>query len=82
MRENQTGLSFRFFEAMALKKKVITNNSTVKEYDFYNSENIMVVKDDLSNIERSFFDSSYQELQPEIYNKYTIQNWVKTVFGL
>lgn len=82
IRENQTGLSFRIFEAMALKKKIITNNQTVKEYDFYNPENIMIIKDDLSNLEKSFFETEYQELAPEIYRKYTLQSWVETVFKL
>ncbi|QBO58179.1 glycosyltransferase [Chryseobacterium salivictor] len=82
MRDNQTGLSFRFFEAMALKKKIITNNPTVKEYDFYRPENILVLNDDLSNLDRSFFESDYQELPVDVYEKYRIKHWVETVFEL
>lgn len=82
MRENQTGLSFRFFEAMALKKKIITNNPTVKEYDFYRPENILVLNHDLSNVDKLFFETNYQELPVEIYKKYTIEKWVETVFRL
>ena len=82
MRNNQTGLSFRFFEAMALKKKIITNNPTVKDYDFYTPENILVLNEDFSNIDPAFFQSTYQELAPEIYKKYTIGTWVETVFNL
>ncbi len=82
VRENQYGLSFRIFEAMALKKKVITNNATIAEYDFYNPKNILILKDDLSNIEKSFFGSDYEDLPKEIYEKYTLNNWVKTVFEL
>lgn len=82
MRENQTGLSFRFFEAMALNKKVITNNPTVKEYDFYNPENILILNDNFSNIDRNFFDVDYQDLPEAIYSRYTIENWVETVFSL
>lgn len=82
VRENQDGLSFRIFEAMALKKKIITNNKTIKEYDFYDPENILIINKDLSNIERSFFESDYQDIDPEIYHKYTLDNWVKTIFDL
>ena len=82
MRDNQTGLSFRFFEAMALKKKIITNNPTIQEYDFYRPENILVLKDDLSNLDASFFEGAYEELPTEIYEKYGIENWVETVFSL
>ena len=82
VRENQDGLSFRIFEAMALKKKIITNNETIQDYDFYDPKNILIIKEDLSNLEKSFFESDYQNLKPEIYQKYTLENWVKIVFNL
>lgn len=82
VRDNQSGLSFRIFEAMALKQKIITTNDTIDTYEFYNPNNILIVNDDLSNIEPSFFETDYQELAPEIYYKYTLENWVKTVFEL
>lgn len=82
IRDKQTGLSFRIFEAMALKKKIITNNHTIKDYDFYNENNILVLNEDFSNLQKSFFETDYQELDPEIYRKYTLENWVKIVFDL
>lgn len=81
-RNHQMGLSFRIFEAMALEKKFITDNHNIKNYDFYNPENILVLNEDFSNIERSFFESEYQKLPQEIYYKYTLDNWVNTVFNL
>ena len=81
-RENQMGLSFRIFEAMALEKKFITDNQTIKNYGFYNPENILILNDELSNIEKSFFETDYQKLPDEIYYKYTLDNWVNTVFNL
>ncbi|RXJ49839.1 glycosyltransferase family protein [Gelidibacter gilvus] len=82
VRKNQDGLSFRIFEAMALKKKIITNNDTIKDYAFYKPENILIINEDLSNLNKSFFETDYQELKPEIYNEYTLDNWVKIVFNL
>jgi len=81
-RDNQMGLSFRIFEAMALEKKFITDNRTIKNYDFYNPENILILNDDFSNIEKSFFETDYQKLPEGIYYKYTLDNWVNTVFNL
>lgn len=81
-REHQEGLSFRIFEAMALEKKIITDNSAIKNYNFYNSENILILNDDFSNLEKSFFESDYQKLSKEIYYQYTLDNWVKTVFDI
>ena len=56
MRENQYGLSFRVFEAMALEKKIITDNEKIKNYDFYNPNNILVLNKDFSNITKEFFE--------------------------
>lgn len=81
-RHNQMGLSFRIFEAMALEKKFITDNQNIKNYDFYNSKNILILNDDFSNIEKSFFETKYEKLPDEIYYKYTLNNWVNTVFNL
>lgn len=82
MRENQHGLSFRVFEAMALEKKIITDNEKIKQYDFYNPTNILVLNEDFSNLNKDFFEKPYEKLPEEIYQKYTIDNWVKQVFNL
>ena len=82
MRKNQYGLSFRIFEAMALEKKIITDNEKIKNYDFYNSNNILVLNKDFSNITKDFFETPYQPLPEEIYEKYTLEKWVEQVFNL
>ena len=82
MRKNQYGLSFRIFEAMALEKKIITDNQKIKNYDFYNSNNILVLNKDFSNITKDFFETPYQTLPKKIYEKYTLEKWVERVFNL
>lgn len=81
VRSEQCGLSFRIFEAMALQRKIITNNLQVKKYDFYHPNNIFVLEENLK-IDPDFFTTPYQELPQEIYQKYTIENWIKKVFNL
>lgn len=82
VREHQSGLSFRIFEAMALNRKIITANPYVKQYDFYNPNNILVLNEDLSNLDKAFFETDYEPIPEEIYKKYTLENWVKAVFRL
>lgn len=82
VRENQSGLSFRIFEAMALGKKIISNNESLKNYDFYKPENILILNKDLNNLNKGFFETLYEPLPEEIYQKYTLENWVETVFEL
>lgn len=82
VRENQSGLSFRIFEALGLQKKIITNNATITDFDFYNPKNILVIDSDASSIDKKFIESPYQILTSAIYAKYTIENWVGTIFKL
>jgi glycosyltransferase involved in cell wall biosynthesis len=81
-RENQHGLSFRVFEAMALEKKIITDNEFIKSYDFYNPNNILVLNETCSNLQKSFFELPYQPISKDIYYKYTLDNWINVVFKL
>ncbi len=80
VRPKQTGLSFRIFEAMALHKKIITNNQTITQYDFYNPNNILVIDNQDVKLPDDFLNSKYEEIPAEIYQKYTLKHWVQTVF--
>ena len=82
VRDQQSGLSFRIFEAMAYQKKIITSNASVKEYDFYNPNNILIINEETLPIEASFFTTPYEPIPNEIYEKYTLNHWVNTIFGL
>lgn len=73
------GLSFRFFEALYYKKKLITNNESVKKYDFYNANNIFITNfEDLDGIEE-FLDKPYIEIDKNIVEKYGFKNWSRYV---
>ncbi|MCY0978741.1 hypothetical protein PGH12_10360 [Chryseobacterium wangxinyae] len=76
-RNGQEGLSFRVFESLGLKKKLITTNKDIINYDFYNPENIFVIADlDNIMIPQSFFENAYVPVSEQILNKYLIENWV------
>nr|WP_315221013.1 hypothetical protein [uncultured Flavobacterium sp.] len=83
IRKDHNGLSFRIFEALAMQKKIITTNKSISEYDFYNPNNILILDENATIvINPDFLATPYEPLDEEIYNKYTIENWVKTVFKL
>ena len=77
----QAGLSFRFFEAMAARKKVITTNRHVLDYDFYNPANILVIDEADPVIPASFISAPYVDIPEPIYRKYTLQGWTATVLA-
>lgn len=81
-RDDQSGLSFRVFESMMYRKKLITSNADILNYDFYNPDNILVVNKEVSNITKEFFETEYQDLNENIYDKYTLKRWCEKVFDL
>ena len=81
-RAASTGLSFRVFESLAYQKKLITTNEAVKRYAFFDPNNILVIDPENIEIPKEFFETPYNPIDQDVYNKYTIENWVKTVFGL
>lgn len=76
-RNEQQGLSFRVFESLGFHKKLITTNTDIINYDFYNDKNIFVI-DDINdiNIPESFFKTPYINVSKQLINKYLIENWV------
>ena len=81
-RENQIGLSFRVFEALGYRKKLITTNTDIVNYDFYNPQNILVLDPNNIDIPKSFVESPYVDISDYILDSYRIDNWVKKVFSL
>ena len=82
VRENQRGLSFRFFEAMAYQKKIITTNKNVMNYDFYNAQNILVINENDVKIPEEFINTPYVPLNKDLFEKYTLRSWVKNIFKI
>ena len=80
-RDEHDGLSLRFFEAMQFGRKIITDNSSVKNYDFYHPNNIFIT--DFINFDGlvEFIEKPYQTLPKEITEKYSFRNWIKIVLG-
>ena len=75
----QTGLTMRTFEALGARRKLVTTNADIVNYDFYNPRNILVVDRDNIVIPRSFVEEPYVDLPEEIYKKYSLSNWLREV---
>lgn len=78
--DKHKGLTFRVFEAMGYHKKIITNNSEIATYDFYNPQNILIIDEAHISIPNEFLNSPYVPIPAEILSKYTLETWVETVF--
>ena len=78
---NQTGLTMRTIEMVGMKKKLITTNAEIKEYDFYIPENIMVINRNGFNIDNNFFEQPYIEIDNDVYEKYSLKSWILEVLS-
>lgn len=76
----QTGLSMRAFESMAAHRKYITNNAEVKNYDFYNPTNVLVVDALNPVIPREFINSPFEPVDERILYRYSIQGFIDETF--
>ncbi len=79
---DQTGLSFRVFEAIGFGKKMITNNASIKEYDFYTPENILIWDNqDISSV-AAFLKVPFSPYLLTIKEKYSFPNWIRYVLDV
>lgn len=76
----QKSLSMRAYEALAAKRKYITTNAEIVTYDFYDSDNILVI--DINNpvIPKAFIDSPYKNIDERIVYKYSVVQFVSDLF--
>jgi hypothetical protein len=79
-RIGQSGLTFRVFESIGLEKKLITTNADIKNYDFYNPNNILIINEVAPNIPLDFFNSEYEKIPEMLFKKYTLEDWINQVF--
>jgi hypothetical protein len=79
---SQTGLTMRTFETLGAQKKLVTTNASVRDYPFFDANNIHVIDRLLPIIPEDFIKTPYRPILPELYYKYSISGWVRDVMGL
>jgi hypothetical protein len=78
----QSGLTMRTLETIGSQTKLITTNTSVQDYDFFDPENICVVDRRNPVIPTGFFDGAYKELPTTIYDRYKLSSWCHEVCQL
>lgn len=69
------GLSLRAMESLFFNKKLITNNETIKDYDFYNSNNIFILGQEQRSI-KEFMLTPLRKNNTEIQDSYLFETWL------
>lgn len=77
----QTGLTIRTLEVLGARRKLITTNANIMDYDFYNPNNILIVDRNNPNIDIDFIKSDFKPLSEDIMNKYSLDGWLNSVLS-
>lgn len=78
---DQSGLTLRPLEALFLKRKLITNDRKIVDYDLYNRKNIFILGVDNENQLRDFVFSEYDYTNyDELIMKYSFHSWIERFF--
>ena len=75
--KGQNGLTLRCMESLFLEKKLITNNSDIKNYNFYNKNNIFILGEDDPDKLVSFLNSDYVKIENKIRYYYDYEEWLR-----
>ena len=81
--KDQRGLGLRPLESIACNAKLITTNKSIREYDFFNDNNVFVLNEDCSNIDlvRDFLDSPFVPYNDSVKYKYSVRGFLDDVFN-
>ena len=92
--EQQQGLTMRTMETLGIKRKLVTNNIYLKDYEFYNETNDLILTDlgqKADEAERTgdysafvlpgaeWLDKPYAE-DEAVRQKYSIHSWIDRLF--
>ena len=74
--EGDSSCTLRPLEALAIRRKLLTNNPAVRNYSFYRPNNIFILgEDDIDNLQ-TFLYSPFEILPPDIVDSYDVNSWV------
>lgn len=77
LREGQSGQTLRPLEALFFQKKLITNDTQIKNYAYYHPHNIFILGEDRLEELSEFLDKPFVPIASEIVEKYDCQKWME-----
>lgn len=79
---NQSGLTMRTIETLGKRKKLITTNKDIVNYDFFDPSNICVIERDNPVVSEEFISNPYKPVDDQVYKKYSLGQWVVDVLTM
>lgn len=76
----QNGLTLRSMESIFFKKKLVTDNHDILNYDLYKQENIFILGYDAEERLETFLKIPYEPVNEDIIRQYTWGAWLDRFF--
>lgn len=73
----QSGLTMRTIELVGMSRKIITTNIDIKNYDFYDPNNILIIDRAKPELDMSFFETPFRQIPSAIKQYYSLSSWLK-----
>ena len=81
VQSGQSGLTLRSLEALFFGKKLLTNNRSIIEYDFFLPSNIFIIDDVINEKElREFFLLEYESSVSKYQGTYEVEKFLNSIF--
>lgn len=77
LRKGQSGPTLRTMEAIYFQKKLITNNLSVKDEEFYSEDRIFIYTERSMNELEDFLNKEFVPYDDELMDKYDVKQWIK-----
>lgn len=78
--EKQEGFTIRILEALWYKRKLITNNKSIKNFPFYNKNDFYILEDEERSL-KEFMEGEYKEIDEKLLKKYTYEHWLNKILS-
>ncbi len=76
----QKGLTMRTFETVGARRKMITTNSEIRKYKFYDPNNIFIIDRENIVLNKEFFESEYKDIDVALYERMSLKGWLTCLF--
>lgn len=79
--DRQFTTTTRAIEAIGTRTKIITTVEEIKNKNFYNENNYLIIDRKNPKITKEWLEKPYVELDEKIRNSYSLSNWIDEIFN-
>ncbi|ROH97597.1 CgeB family protein [Chryseobacterium daecheongense] len=76
----QNGLTIRTFEVLAAGRKLITTNEDIRNYPFYNPNNILIIDRENVELRPDFFTEAFSGIDEKILYMMSLDSFIECLF--